>query len=269
MVARLRGPRTLRGAVVWDVLRGALARCAPAASESGLHVLDAGGGTGSFAVPLAELGHQVVVVDPSPDALAALERRAAEAGVAERVRGLQGDVEGLLDVVSPGCADAVLCHGVLESVDDPRVALAGLVRTLRPGGMLSVLAANRNAVVLSRALAGHFLEASAALADPAGRWGAGDPAPRRFASGELTGLLSAAGLRVEGVSGVRVFSDLVSGALLDLEPGPSGSSGSDALLALEAAAAEHPAFREIATQLHVLASAPPESPPESPGGEDR
>ena len=57
--------------------------------------LDVGGGTGGFAVPLAELGHRVTVVDPSPDALAALQRRAAEAGVADRVRAVQGDAAGL------------------------------------------------------------------------------------------------------------------------------------------------------------------------------
>ncbi|MEZ5095109.1 MAG: hypothetical protein R2731_02675 [Nocardioides sp.] len=37
-----------------------------------------------------ELGHQVLVVDPSPDALAALARR-AESGVTDRVTGVQGD----------------------------------------------------------------------------------------------------------------------------------------------------------------------------------
>ncbi|MCZ9336940.1 class I SAM-dependent methyltransferase, partial [Streptomyces sp. TRM76130] len=67
----------------------------------------------------ARLGHHVTVVDPSPDALFALERRAAEAGVADRVRGVQGDAHGLFDVVERGGYDVVLCHGVLEYVDDP------------------------------------------------------------------------------------------------------------------------------------------------------
>ena len=55
--------------------------------------LDLGGGTGGLAVPLAELGHHVTVVDPSPDALAALARRAGEAGVADRVTAVQGDAD--------------------------------------------------------------------------------------------------------------------------------------------------------------------------------
>jgi S-adenosylmethionine-dependent methyltransferase len=242
------GPSSVRTAVVWEVLRGALAERAAAVGRQRLDVLDAGGGTGGFAVPLARLGHAVTVVDPSPDALAALERRAAEAGVTDRVRPLQGDAGGLLDVVSPGCADAVLCHGALEYVDDPAEALAALARCLRPGGVLSVLAANGNAAVLSRALAGHFGEARHALTDPDGRWGEADPVPRRFTLGPLVALLTAAGLRVRAVHGIRVFSDLVSGAVVDLEPGAR-----DALLGLEAQAAEHPALRDIATQLHLLA----------------
>ena len=55
------------------------------AATAELTVVDVGGGTGGFAVPLAQAGHRVTVVDASPDALAALTRRAAEAGVADRV----------------------------------------------------------------------------------------------------------------------------------------------------------------------------------------
>src|SRR3954468_15013105 len=92
-----------RTSVVWEALR-------PVLADPG-DVLDIGGGTGGFAVRVAELGHRVSVVDPSPDALAALARRAREAGVA--VAGQQGDLSTLLDVTAPASADVVLCHGVL------------------------------------------------------------------------------------------------------------------------------------------------------------
>ncbi|MGO4760041.1 SAM-dependent methyltransferase, partial [Streptomyces sp. 2MCAF27] len=111
---------------------------------------------------------------------------------------------------------------------------------------LHVLAAGLGGAVLARALAGHFTEARQALADPAGRWGAGDPMPRRFTPEQLTGLIAAAGLEVGPVHGVRVFADLVPGVLVDTEP-----DALDALLQLEAAAAELPAFHSVATQLHV------------------
>ena len=241
--------RALRTAVVWSALQEALARQVDGLGRDRLDVLDLGGGTGGFAVPLAQGGHRITVVDPSPDALAALERRAAEAGVRDRVRAVQGDAAGLLSVVEAGSADVVVCHGVLEHVDDPQEAVGHLVATLRPVGLLSLLAANRTAVVLARALAGRFNEARHALDDPDGRWGASDPVPRRFTPQDLSGLVTREGLRVEAVHGVRVLSDLVPGSLVDLEPGAA-----EALLALEAAVSSHPAFTGIATQLHVLAT---------------
>src|SRR3954470_11176744 len=112
-----------RTAVVWDALREVLEE--HQSSVGGASVVDIGGGTGGFAVRVAELGHRVVVIDPSPDALATLARRAEESGVADRVTGLQGDLAGLPGLLhdSGGSADVVLCHGVLEIVDDPTAAL--------------------------------------------------------------------------------------------------------------------------------------------------
>ncbi|MEU9126792.1 methyltransferase domain-containing protein [Kitasatospora sp. NPDC048540] len=241
-------PRSaLRTAVVWEVVRAALERRAAELDQPVLDVLDTGGGTGNFAVPVARLGHRVTVVDPSPDALFALERRAAEAGVTELVRAVQGDTQTLPELVEGGSVDAVLCHGVLEMVDDPAEALGSLTGTLRKGGLVSLLAANRNGAVLARALAGHFAEAEAVLGATDGRWGPGDPMPRRFTGEELAELAGAAGLRVASVHGVRVFADLVPGVLVDTEPGAM-----EALLKLELAASEQPAFHAVATQLHLL-----------------
>lgn len=239
-MAERRNPRT---AVVWEVLRAELDR----QDTGSLHVLDAGGGSGQFAVPLAELGHTVTVVDASPDALAALERRAAERGVADRVTGVQGDADTVLHVVAPASQDLVLCHSLLEVVDDPAAVLGPIAQAVRVGGCASVLVANRHAVVLSRALGGHFSAAVRALDDTAGRWDDADTALRRYDLAEATALLTAAGLELEEAHGVRVVVDLVPGALVDAEPGAL-----DALLELELAAAGRPPFRDIATQLHLL-----------------
>ncbi|MFF3058757.1 MULTISPECIES: methyltransferase [unclassified Streptomyces] len=247
MSDQLRPRASLRTAVVWEVLKDALDRQVKATGRDALDVLDTGGGTGNFAVPVARLGHRVTVVDPSPNALFALERRAAEAGVADRVRGVQGDILGLFEVVERGGYDAVLCHGVLEYVDDPAEGVRNAVDALRPAGELSLLAAGLGGAVLARALAGHFTEARQALSDPAGRWGAGDPVPRRYTAEQLTELVSAADVEVGAVHGVRVFADLVPGVLVDTESGAM-----EALLKLETAVAELPAFRSVATQLHVL-----------------
>lgn len=233
------GRGSTRTAVVWSGLEPMLQ------NEPGgvLDVLDIGGGTGGLAVRVGALGHRVTVVDPSPDALAALDRRAREHDV--DVTGRQGDLSTLADVVGPACADIVLCHGVLEVVDDPAAALASLGRVLRPGGVLSLLVAQRHAAVVARAMAGHFQQALAMLdatqTAPVGRSG------RRYSYDELTALVVDAGFAVDEVHAIRVFTDLVPGSLLDLEPGASA-----ALVELEQAVATRPEYLPLATQLHLL-----------------
>jgi S-adenosylmethionine-dependent methyltransferase len=233
----------LRQSTIWQGLQGVLDR-------PGLTVVDAGGGSGGFAVPLAEQGHRVVVVDPSPDALAALARRARERGVSARVEGRQGDLAGLVEAVGPDIADVLLCHAVLDLVDDPERALAAAMRVLRPGGALSVVVANRVAVVLARALAGRFEEAERVLTDPAGRCDR-HGAPHRFDTAEAVRMVHAVGGEAVEVHGVRVFADLVPAPLVDADPFAAGR-----LASLEAVAATRPPFRDLATQLHVLARRP-------------
>lgn len=227
-----------RTAVVWDALREVLDRRETA------EVLDVGGGTGGFAVRVAELGHRVTVVDPSPDALAILDRRSEETGVSERVTGMQGDLATVPDLVGGASVDVVLCHGVLEVVDDPEAALASLAGVLRPGGTLSLLVSQRHAAVVARAMAGHFRQAHDLLdgARPEG-------SPQRFTAEELSALLTASGFTGVSLHAVRVFSDLVPSSLVDLEPGAGAALG-----ALEEAVAGRPEYLALATQVHALAT---------------
>lgn len=236
-----------RAAMAWRLLATAVSEHARAHGRPVLDIVDVGGGTGGYAVPLAGEGHRVTVVDPSPDALATLQRRATGTSVGERVRGVQGDAADLADVLGAEVADVMLCHGVLEVVDDPAVALDGFRAVLRPGGVTSVLVAQRHAAVLSRAVTGHLDAALRALTSADGRWGDADPLPRRFDEATITGLMSSAGLLVRSVHGLRVFADLIGGDIAD-DPAEA-----EALLELEAAASSDPALRSIASQLHVLA----------------
>ncbi|MGA3540723.1 methyltransferase domain-containing protein [Micromonosporaceae bacterium DT194] len=241
----LAGPElTPRTAVVWTVLRAELDRH----GGRPLTVLDIGGGTGGFAVPLAAAGHRVTVVDASPDALAALTRRAAEAAVGDRIRAVQGDGDALAGLVEPGSVDLVLCHAVLEVVDDPATVLAAIATALRPGAAASVLVAGRAAAVLTRAMNGHLSTAASLAAAPEGSTGARDTLRRRYDADTAATLLTAAGLTVEEIHGVRVLADLVPAVVADGDPG--------ALLELELALASRIPYRDLAAQLHLFARRP-------------
>jgi S-adenosylmethionine-dependent methyltransferase len=247
-----------RTTLVRDALREVLAARVRETGRTALDIVDAGGGTGGFAVPFAALGHNVTVVDPSPDALASARRRADERNV--RLVTVQGDADGLDALVGQRAADLVICHSVLEYVDSPGTAMAAIARVLRPGATVSVLAANAVAAVLQRALTGRYeqarllLQAASAHGDSGGVPDTVPPdsapaGPRRFTLAGLTALIEGAGLRARDAHGIRVFSGLLPAA--DPDPGAA-----EALLALEDAAAAYPALRDIAARLHVLGVAP-------------
>jgi 2-polyprenyl-3-methyl-5-hydroxy-6-metoxy-1,4-benzoquinol methylase len=239
-----------RTAAVWAALDPLVGAGSP------LRVLDVGGGSGMFAVPLARLGHDVTVVDPSADALATLRRRADTAGVGARVRGVQGDGDLLHEVLPAADAgsggydsgyDLALCHYVLEVVDDPAVTLREIAAALRPGGQVSIATANRAGAVLARAVAGHPVEALALLEDRDPAPGRAKPARRRFTPDDLLALVEGADLTPGSWRGVSVVADLLE-----------STSGADpqAVRALELALAEASPYRDVATGLHVLAARP-------------
>ena len=231
------------------VLRAEVQRARQRRAGAPVRVVDVGGGSGVWAVPMAAAGCTVTVVDSSPDALAALRGRAVRAGVADRVRAVQGDAQTLAEVVPAGGADLVLGHGLLEIVDDIATVVIQLAEAVEPGGAVSVLVAARHAAALAHAHAGRLVQARTVLTDPAGRWGSGDPLQRRLDEAGLRGLLeSAAGLSVEVVQGDGIFHGLLPASVTEAAPSEFES--------LEALVAGNPEFLVLAARLHVLARRP-------------
>jgi SAM-dependent methyltransferase len=241
---------TARGSsVVWRALQDELAR----AKAPQPHVVDVGGGSGVWAVPLAAAGCRVTVVEPNPNAVAMLRRRAEDTGVSSLITVVADDTDALGERIPAASADLVLAHGVLEIVDDPGAVVAALAVTVVPGAAVSVLAANRYAAVLHRALAGRLSEARELLTGADGVLvDDGDNLLRRFDSEGLMRLLAAVGLEVELLQGDGVVGDFVVEA--ETEP----FTGEE-LAEFEAVAGSVPPLRDIATRLHALARRPARS----------
>jgi hypothetical protein len=139
-----------------------------------------------------------------PQRLAALHRRAREAGVAPLVDAVQGDVDALADVAPAGCADLVL--GPRPARGRRRRGGRGgrLARAAAPGSVVSVLVAGRYAAVLARTSA-VASRGRAVLTDPHGPLRARRrpaPAPRRR---RPAGAAGGCGLRVELLQGDGVL----------------------------------------------------------------
>jgi SAM-dependent methyltransferase len=227
-------------------------------------VVDVGGGTGQVAVPLADEGYAVTVLDTSAAMLATCVQRAVERGpdTVARLRTVQGDVEQAPALLGPASADAVLCIGVLEVAGgEPGPALRALAALLRPGGGLSLVVANRAWLALRAARRGDYREALRLLDDPVvaglpGQHGAGAPAPatalsaaggalvaRAWTAPELRALLADAGLGVVAEYGLRVL-----GEPAELDPGSAA-----ALAELEGRLAGMEPYRSVAEYVHLVA----------------
>jgi S-adenosylmethionine-dependent methyltransferase len=236
-MAKSRRRRSVSQTVLRELLESQLAELIPGEGRA-LDIVDLGGGTGGLAAELAGKGHRVTVVDPSPDALASLERRAVDAKLTSRITGVQGDAADLVRQVGEHSADVVVCHRVLEVVDSPADALTAMATVLRPGGVLSLLVSQRHAVVLSQALAGHIALARRTFADSG-----------RFDHDLLLGLVQRAGFTVLASHGIGAIADHVPEALIDAEAYVE-------LAALEAEISQDPTFRALAPHVHVFAQAP-------------
>lgn len=224
----------VRGALIWEAL-------VPVLDRDPLAVLDIGGGSGALAVRVAEAGHAVTLVDPSPDAVAAAGRRAGEQGVAALLNAQVGDLDSFADL-APGPFDLVLCHDVLGVAADPGAALVALRDVLQPSGHLSLVVGQLPAAILGKVSAGH-LDQALALARREDA-----ETPRRFEYAEIIGLVRDAGFEIDLAQGIRVFADSVPSAVIDSDPGAYAN-----LVELERSVASRPEFAIWAAQLHVLA----------------
>lgn len=213
-----------------------------------LRVLDVGMGQGTQALRLLRAGHRVTGLERDARMLsAAHEALAAEPeGVRERMRIIEGDGRDTGVHFLPGSFDVVLCHGVLMYVEEPDPLVAGLARMLAPGGLLSLLVRNGDALAMRPGLSGDWRSALAAFDTTAytNRLGLDVRADRLEA---LTATLAGIGAPLYAWYGVRVFTDTVP----DGTPPPAAEDELSALLAAEERAGRTDPYRRVAALLHL------------------
>ncbi|WP_346776583.1 methyltransferase domain-containing protein [Streptomyces sp. HNM0574] len=202
-----------------------------------LRVLDAGPGRGEQILRLARSGHRVTGL-ADPDLLDVV--RAALDGEPEETAGRVDLVGGAVAEAgarfAPGSFDVVLCHSDLTEAREPGNTLAGLARVLAPGGLLSVVVRNDDALAVHPARLGDWDAALAALDYPAR---AEHPLRRETFARAMSG----AGTPLSAWYGIGVFSSGPSGDGPD-EPDPR-------MLDAEERAGRTDPYRSVAALLHL------------------
>ncbi len=230
-----------------------------------VRIIDLGCGQGTQALRLARRGYEVTGVDASAGLLARFERdlAAEPAEVRARVRVEHGLIERGLNehglnehglnehwaeraVVSRPAA--VLCHGVLMYLADPDPVLRVIAGLTVPGGLVSLLVRNGDALAMRPGLGGDWAACAEAFGSVRYENRIGVTA-RADRLADLTGRLAACGLEVTAWYGVRVFTDVAPDGAV---PPPDLR----ALLDCEERAGRTDPYRQVAALLHLIARRP-------------
>jgi S-adenosylmethionine-dependent methyltransferase len=153
------------------------------------------------------------------------------------------------ELFESGYFDVVLCHTVLEYVDDYQNTVNGLADLLRLGGILSCMVVNRHS---------EYMRTAILKQDPAGAaaslgqkvFSAGlfnNIRKRTFSFEELEEIVASAGLRSSEEAGIRIFSDFYAAEKFK-EPDFYGKA-----LELERLVMKEDPYRRIGRYIHMIA----------------
>jgi S-adenosylmethionine-dependent methyltransferase len=221
-------------------------------ANNSLSALDLGCGTGAAAVRLAHLGFHVTLLDSSPAMLELAQRAVLDAGMTDKIALKPGDAAQLASLFPSGSFDLILCHNLLEYVDDPGAVLCGAARAMRSSAILSVLVRNQAGEVIKAAIqAGDLAAAKGGLTAEWGQESLYGGRVRLFTSDNLRNMLKATSFEIIAERGVRVIADY-------LPPQVSRSDEYERILELERRLGSRMEFASAARYIHFLARRMPE-----------
>ena len=163
----------------------------------GLSILDFGSGEGVTADHYAA-DNTLTAVEPSVEML-------SKAWKDHTYTQIVGDVSAL-SVFDDDTFDYVICHNVLEYIDDKKTVLRALARVLKPGGRISIVKHNRAGRVMQMAVLLDDLEKANALLDGKNSTASGFGEIRYYDDSDITKWSDR--LKQVDSFGIRTFWDL-------------------------------------------------------------
>jgi len=173
-----------------------------------MRILDAGGGNGLDSIPLAAQGHIVDIVDCSQEMLADVPYQATQVNAQERLTTHLADLGDISKLFPDSHFDLILCHNVLQYIDDVAALFRNLAELLKPGGLMSVVSINRYSIPYHAAfLDDNLTEALAQLDVCTSKCKTFDAVMTSYSADEISERMRKVGLVAEKDYGIRCICD--------------------------------------------------------------
>jgi ubiquinone/menaquinone biosynthesis C-methylase UbiE len=171
-------------------------------------ILDAGGGTGFYSMPLALKGHEITILDVSEKMLKKASESAYKHGLSKKVRTIQGSMD-CLDFPD-SYFNAILCH-LAFGYTEPSKTLSEFYRVLENGGILSLTVANKYFYSIKESLKGNFSKAEEILqTEHFFESPHGIPEIKTFTKSEIVSLCLETNFEILCIKGIKVMTDYIS-----------------------------------------------------------
>ena len=174
-------------------------------------ILDLGGGNGRGSIAYAEMGHELVIVDLASNLLDEVKQSAHGAGIIDRVDLYNNDVRDLPNLFPKPEFDVILCHNVLQYIDNIQDVIPGIINCLNFNGIISLVSMNRYSEVYREILHELNPKAAADKIDIDEYISATFKEPiHLYTADELLSYFQDFDLAVEGQFGIRCVNDYIS-----------------------------------------------------------
>lgn len=213
-------------------------------SKEQWRILDAGGGQGQFSLTLAQAGHDLVLCDISAEMLKMAEAEVQANHLQSRVKLVQSSIQDLSSQLSADEQqfDWVICHAVMEWMQDPSQLIDHLCKHIKPGGYLSLIFYNLNSLIFKNCLRTNFKKIM--NQDYVGAAGSLTPI-NPLKPETVLNWLKELPLDLLCHSGIRVFHDYIFNEI-------HRESKPDELVELELELSRQEPFRSLGRYIHLL-----------------
>jgi len=221
--------------------------------DRSLPVLDLGGGTGFWALRIAEKGHPVVLVDISSGLLACAREKIQAAGLSDLITMTQADICDLSEFAQESFPLVLALGDPLSYCDDAEKALLEMRRVAADRACLIGDVENRYRAALSERRARSWEDAKRILLEGVAHWpDPENPAPvREFTPAEIADLLQRTGWSVISLRPSGLLAATMSDKIL--REACANDAGTKELIEVERQLREDPSLLGSGQEIQFIA----------------